>query len=253
MNDSRLVEIFQSFLTHRRKIGDEYTSMLLNHDDHRHSGPYYDELILPEFGHHAVRSLINNINRFTVQLCNMHGWQLAIQELESPDKDDICGEFLAPIAELLVLKPYSLRNQLIFNSCHLLEHHERFVRRAFIDNLPSDEGITFKTLEKLCSIHPIAVPLLGSIRKINQRNFVEQTNDFRNRATHRQPIELHRGLTGHITRTERSSIEYAHIPPLKIEALTPVLKDEIDYLRDAFIEFWNIAKMFMDEVKTPRR
>jgi len=117
----------------------------------------------------------------------------------------LASEMVEPLFRVTIDYPYALRSSLIYVSSLLLRETARLLRFTFKDF--KDRDITYKTIE---GFRPLAEAqgwtgfdmFLQKLSEINSKEFVEQTQNYRNRFHHQVEPNLEMGLLQSVVRQE---------------------------------------------------
>jgi len=198
-----------------------------------------------------TRELINNINIFRLYIRRLKAWSSLLEEYNEEKKPLIYIEFIGPLADYCLNRPYSIRNKLKFALTHLI-HQSRCVSDINWDDskLPNDKKIDYKTLKKIASNWVDINAFSTKLSDINCDTFQEITSSYRHRSHHRFPrnIEFGNSLSFNRRKINEGIIEY-HFGcehPITINSLIePLLNQHIACI-NTFDNYWIIV---IDQMK----
>ncbi len=159
-----------------------------------------------------LRELTSQMNHWHSDLRKWHAWNKVIKEYEGDNAWLLRREFLEARVHQCLLWPSAIRDALTFvgtNSLHQVRLSSEEKYKDFIEGDPAhpDEKRSHltrrkkeKRLAKIASAWPSSGKFLASLRKINDREYQQETSDYRNRANHAIAPRLGVGLTQTVIR-----------------------------------------------------
>jgi len=188
--------------------------------------------------------LLEATNRFLIDVHHAESWFKVAQELDGDDRVSLVWEFAEPHLELAVGRPYSLKNFFVFVTVHLLHQSNVLKTPNWKDDLPRDEDINYKLLEKRGVGWHTFSDFMEKIKQLNDEDFKKTTGNFRHSSQHRYKLQFDRGLTPIVERkpTEKGiSYGFGYILPLDVEKLVPQLYAQHQRAVDVFMAYWQLV------------
>jgi hypothetical protein len=247
INDKQMLELFARFQSVRRETAEQLSkTRILRPDNYELPSRVrsFATLIFFQMATDFTPNLLGEVNRFFIGIHHAESWFKVAQSLEEDDRASLLWEFADPHFELAVGCPYSLRNQFVFAAVHLLHQSNKLRMKDWKDNLPPDEDINYKHLEKLGAGWPAFPQFMERIECLNENAFKKATGNFRHKGQHRYKLRFDRGLTPVFERIKtENGITYSYgcFRPLDIEQLIPQLYTQHQQAMDTFLAYWQLV------------
>ncbi len=192
-----------------------------------------------------TNELLNGLNHFCTRGRRLEVWSRILNETEDEDeKFGVLLEMVEPLFRVTIDYPYALRSSLIYVSSLLMRETARLLRFTFKDF--KDRDITYKAIE---GFRPLAEAqgwtgfdvFLQQLSEINSKEFVEQTQNYRNRFHHQVEPNLEIGLLPSVVRQKGKGIlsyEFGVENPVKLSKILPLLASQFDACVEGFAAFW---------------
>jgi hypothetical protein len=123
------------------------------------------------------------------------------------------------------------------------------------DELPWDRLIDYNYLktnkDKFRPAQNQFKDFLEKLDQLNDKDFINKTQNFRNLLQHRFRLQFDMGLTPYFERTEtKGGVTYAYkiISPLQLETLIPELYMQHQKSVEAFMAYWKLLKELCAEL-----
>jgi hypothetical protein len=193
-----------------------------------------------------TRELINNINQLASNTHKLAIWESALQEFSEDERLDIRHEFTRVILYYCLHQPYEYRQRLIYCSVQLC--FEAGILRGTLDkaNLVDDRSIDYSTLEKMAPQWNAITDLLGAIHRINDKEYVASTRNYRNKNQHQIAPGLEYGYTNRTARMlgkdQKLSYSYGQIEPVTTAQALPLLKEQSSRMIAGFKAYWALVQ-----------
>lgn len=197
----------------------------------------------------------NAINRLVDYTRRLTAWASIIEPLSQEEKFFVTVEFIEPLAITALTLPYSIRSRFIFATAHLCHQANRSFRdKTWIDDLPSDDEIDFRTSDKYANRWKRYTTLKVSLERISDGSFHSRTNEFRHKYVHRVPPEIAVGLTGLVTRSHEGttgsvSYGFGFAQPLSLSLIVEVLIGQVDRCHRAHAAFEDLVSDHIEAIK----
>ena len=228
--------------------------------------------------------LTNLYNKFTKELFRLHVLNNIIREYEPSIQPKLRYEFTVTALYYCLHQPNEYRNRMIYFCTHLCHYANLMTQKEYKDDLADDKYIDHKVLSNVSRKWKSSVRLIKVLDLLGNRNkeFKDNTNDFRDKAQHRQPPSLELGLTGSgltssvkrirkngnpITEDEIQSsffetnlfsdfqdvnqssevqeyivYQLSATQPLESKDILPILIQQGENMQSAFKEYWKLVK-----------
>jgi hypothetical protein len=189
--------------------------------------------------------LLNGLNNFCTRSRRLEAWSRILNETENEDeKFEVLLEMVEPVFRITIDYPYALRSSLIYVSALVLRETARLLRFSFKDF--KDRDITYKTIDRF---RPLAHAqgwtgfdmFLQKLSQVSSKEFVEQTQNYRNRVHHQVEPNLEMGLLASVVRQKGEGVlsyEVGVENPVKLSRILPLLASHFDACVEAFEAFW---------------
>ena len=228
LKDQEIMTVFEKFQSAHRMTAEAFVrERLLRHADYelpKHSASAVCEGRFVLMAVQRTRELISELNRFLINIHHADCWVRSVNGYGEDDRSSIIWEFAEPLLELSVGRPYSVKNQFVYTTAHLLHQANSQKRRNWKDHLPADKGLSYKVLENLGRDWATFPHFLKALGHLNDLPFTSATRNFRNLIQHQFRVHFDLGLTPCIERTETDAgvtYVFGAILPLELEKLIP--------------------------------
>ena len=256
MEATKFLRAAQEFVTVRdrnaKKFGD---SRILRHDSFRFEtdfcGPMF-VLMADDY----TRELINLVNRFFLDIFHSDCWAEAADSFEENDREVLIYEFVEPLCELCLYRPYMIRNQFVFASAQLLNLSNELKQSGWQDSLPPERKIGFKELCKVGKGWRSFPDFKDRLGRLNDKCFKENTCLFRDRMHHQFAIHIGRGFRNHLGREKQGNATvqtFGSFPPLRIKELVNQLMEQHLSAQSVFEGYWALLTEQVTEWKKAER
>lgn len=205
-------------------------------------GPYHSML------EDQASHLTNDINAFGYRIGQLEAWGSVLPEYEMKDQLVLLMELVDPIATTAVGTPYTIRSRLIFSVSHLSHQANRITRSGWLEsNLPTDKEINYKTMIKMAESWTTFPALKIKLDMLSDKKLNIATGDFRDKYNHRLPPRFQQGHTQTVSRswdksTGVTTYGFGSVEPLRLDKLTPVLREQHSIALSAFEHYSELAR-----------
>lgn len=257
ITDAEMLRVYSEFQTTRRQAADALDqNRIVRPDDYELPNSYpLSCLVFGQMASDFTRGLIGEVNRFFIDVHHADCWIQVASKYEEDTKSILLWEFAEPMLELSVGRPYSIRSHFSFAAVHLLNQLNSHKIKNWKDDLPCDRLIDYKYLteneNKFRAEQSHFKDFLDKLAELNEKNFVEATQNFRNLLQHRFRLQFDTGLTPHFERKQtKGGVIYAYkiAPPLNLEALIPALYAQHQKSVEAFKAYWLLVNELCREL-----
>lgn len=222
-------------------------------------------LIYDHMESYFTREIINSINAFAEHIGTISIWDMIASKYEADDQFELRSEFLILPMYFCLNQPKAIKDRIIFCATHLCHQANLRADKNYKDDLPDDQHIVMKELQKRISNWDAGKMLMSALSNLSSSEFERMTaKNYRNMAHHRIPPGIEYGLTNLVTRKgyREQSIEYITIEdgtpikkrmiskgisygfggvePIKASDILPALKAECESARKAFETYWQM-------------
>jgi hypothetical protein len=246
--DGEIIEVFKKFHAFRHESADKFVrDKIIRHSDFEFPGrthTNFRSLIFFEMAENFTRGLISELNRFLLNINHADCWFQAAQQYEESERAGLLWEFADPHIELSVSRPYSLKNHFIFAAVYLLHYSNQLKNADWKDDLPPDDRINFKLLDNVGSNWTSFQKFKEGIELLHNKEFQDNTCNFRHRLQHRYRSHFDFGLTSFFDRIKtENGMTYALkvIPPLDLLILIPALYKQHQLSVEVFQTYWRLV------------
>jgi hypothetical protein len=194
-----------------------------------------------------LRELINFLNGWGYHIDCLASWCVVLESHDSSDQLYLIHEFVGPLMESVLERPYQARSRFTYCTARLFElvAPHPGAKRAPLRR----RDITGKTLEALIGSRRGGTGLLAALGHMNSQEFRKATAEFRNRLHHGLPPRLGQGLFWRIRRSypdaRTTQTDFGLQPPLPIEPLIPHLLNEHRAATGAYDALWALVQEVM--------
>ncbi len=222
--------------------------------------------------------LTNLYNKFTKELFRLHVLNNIIREYEPSIQPKLRHEFTTTVLYYCLHQPNEYRNRMIYFCTYLCHYANLMTQEGYKDDLVDDKDINFKVLRKVSKEWESSVSLIKALDLLGNRNeeFKDNTNDFRDKAQHRQPPSLEFGFTGSVKRIRKKGnpitedeiqsscfetglfsdsqdlnhsseatdyivYQFGATQPLESKDILPILIRQGENMQSAFKEYWKLV------------
>lgn len=254
LSDAKLIKVYCSYRNKLKNTRLESQNSRINFKDYlipkSKNIKNFNIFIFESMVSDYTRELINSINRFRLYIKSIKTWQSVLKEFNNHDKSYIIIEFLIPLVDYCINRPYSIRNKFIFSLTHLLHQTRILTDSKWVDgNLPNDQTINYNTLLKVANNFVHIDDFQSQLNNINNQDFRNFTSEYRSRSHHRfsRNIELGYSLSFKRKKENEKNVVYyfGGEPAISIsELIQPILHQHFDLI-NSFNSYWKvILEMF---------
>lgn len=253
IDDGQMQQVFAQFWTNLKQNADKSTrGRVIRHADYNlpKRTRYSQSMVFISMTDDFTRGLIGEVNRFLMNVAHAQAWVEVAQKHGESERMGLLWEYADPHLELSVGRPYSLKNHFVFAAVHLLHQSNKLTNPDWKDNLPPDDRIDFKLLDKVGSNWKCFPRFKEKVEKLNSEQFKSVTRNFRHRLQHRFRAHFDFGLTPFFEREQTDTgIDYAYklIPPLDLEKLIPELYGQHQIAVEVFQAYWELENELCTE------
>ena len=179
-------------------------------------------LWMPYFEHlkgHAME-LANIINELAGHIDSLKVWSIVVEGLSGHEKQHAVVGYAAPLATLCLNMPYVIRSRYYYSISHLSHQANRTKDISWIDNLPANDEIWSDSADKYGSRWKMYKKLKLALETIANREYDEETGNFRNKYNHQYSPRIEVGYTEFVRRTvdDKGGVSYGlgHTEPLPL-------------------------------------
>ena len=247
MDDQQMQHVFAQFWASLKQNADKSTrGKVIRHPDYGlpKRTRYSQSMVFISMSDDFTRGLIGEANRFLLNVAHAEAWVEIAQKHGDSERMGLLWEYADPHLELSVGRPYSLKNHFVFATVHLLHQSNKLTNAGWKDDLPADDRIDFKLLDKVGSNWKCFPMFKAKVEQLNTEQFKNATRNFRHRLQHRFRAHFDFGLTPFFERTETDSgvaYTYKVIPPLDLEKLIPDLYEQHQMAIEVFQAYWKLV------------
>ena len=205
---------------------------------------YSQSMVFISMAEEFTRGLIGEVNRFLLNAAHAQAWVEATQKHEESERMGLLWEYADPHLELSVGRPYSLKNHFVFAAVHLLHQSNKLTNAVWKDNLPPDDRIDFKLLDKVGSNWKCFPTFKAKVEQLNSKQFKIETRYFRHQLQHRFRAHFGFGLKPFFERTKTDTgITYSYkiILPLDLEKLIHELNAQHHIAVETLKSYWELV------------
>ena len=225
-----------------------------------------------------TRELTNLYNKFTKELFRLHVLRNIIEEYESSIQPKLRHEFTITALHYCLHQPNEYKNRMIYFYTYLCHYANLITQEGYKDDLVDDKKIHFPFFKKFSKTWKSSVSLIEVLELLGNTNkeFEDNTNDFRNKAQHRQPPSLEFGFTGSVKRIRKKGnpitedeiqssffetnlfsdvqdvnqsseaqeyivYQFSATQPLESKDILPILIQQGENMQSAFKEYWKLV------------
>ena len=161
-------------------------------------------------------------------------------------------EFIESLAIVALNLPDAIRARFIFSLSHICHQANRIRNSNWVDNLPRDRYINFKTMDKKCGYWKAYDNFKSQFSQIANDKFDSETLEFRDRFHHRVPVSIEIGLTAFVSRqkTEEGQVAYVFggMQPVSLKKIVEILKDQYVKITSCLNAFQNLIHEQLNEI-----
>jgi len=253
IDDQKMQQVFAQFWDALKRNAERETrAKVMRHSDYglpKHVRGFQCIVFISMAGDYS-RGLISELNRFLLNIAHAHAWFEVGQKQEENERMGLLWEYADPQLELSVGRPYSLKNHFVFAVVHLLHQSNKLSNPDWKDNLPPDDRIDFKLLDKVGSNWKCFPQFKEKLERLNSEQFKSMTRNLRHRLQHRFRAHFDFGLTPFFEREKTDAgIAYAYkvIPALDLEKLIPQLYWQHQIAVEVFLAYWELLNELCTE------
>lgn len=160
-----------------------------------------------------LRDLTNIINRWQRYIYQWEAWNIVLKNKDEANEWDVRAEFVEPIVHQSLLMPSRIRDTFTSVSTSALHQIRLSIDNFYKDHLEGEQTNPGERprflnrrqkenrLFKLAKYWPESTSFITALQKINKEDYIEDTNNYRNLASHYIAPNLEMGETSLITRT----------------------------------------------------
>ena len=222
--------------------------------------------------------LTNLYNKFTKELFRLHVLNNIIREYEPSIQPKLRHEFTNTVLHYCLHQPNEYKNRMIYFCTYLCHYANLITQEGYKDDLVVDKRIDFLFFKKFSKTWKSSVSLIEVLELLGNTNkeFEDNTNDFRNKAQHRQPPSLEFGFTGSVKRIRKKGnpitedeiqssffetnlfsdvqdvnqssdakeyivYQFGVTQPLESKDILPILIQQGENMQSAFKEYWKLV------------
>lgn len=252
MDDERLVEAWPR---HRSQLRAEGAHRIDPISFEAHEPPQVREVFSDLFAFSTqagdyTRELINFLNGWGYHIDCVAIWLTVLDGYDASDQAYLINEFVGPLLELVLGRPYQARSRIIYCTTRLFE---LAARHPGIERPPiSRRNMALELLEKLTRDRRQGPRLLSELRRLNGPEFRKATAEFRNRLHHGLPPYVGQGIFWRVRRShpdqKTTQTDFGLEPPIPLAPLIPLLRDEHQAAVSAFGAFWLLIQETLGSV-----
>lgn len=243
LNDHKLVDLYAEFQKIRRALGAIYPNA--HYDDFVDRDAYL-AIAMPAVitASEHVLSSTNTLNRFCYDLHGITAWGKIFETLSEDERIIATFEFVSLIVDHCLSAPYSIKQMLMksiynitcqTNWCTLIEWNGNLVKR--------DRELKFKDVCEIAECFTSWPTVCDALTILSSREFVDATDDYRNRLNHEFPRRIEWGNSMTIKRSiNPSSYTLYDMPPLSIADLIPLVAEQYKTALDCHSAYIELIK-----------
>ena len=243
LGDRKLSELYARFQRQRRSLGELYPHV--DYEDFVDHGRYQGAALpAVAMAREHIIAITNTLNRFWYDLRNITVWGYVFDSLSEDEKLLALYEFLYSIMNQCLSAPYSIKQMFIKSVCHVCHQTNRFLDANWSESfLKSDRDLSFKDAINLAKNFRSWSKLCHALSHLNHANFLQTTDDYRNRFNHGFPPRIELGWTMTVRR-DQDSHKYviANPPPFLIADLVPPLSEQYEAALNSYNAYVELLK-----------
>lgn len=242
MNEDQLIEAWRRHRTQLRAEGAIRTSPIAfdAHEPLQVRDVFSDLFAFSTQSGDYTRELINFLNGWGYHIDCVASWLIVLEAYDQSDQIYLVHEFVGPLLEIVLGRPYQARSRIIYCATRLLE---LVAPHPGTERPPVNRrGMTVESLEKLIRNRREGPQLLSEVRRMNGLEFKKATAEFRNRLQHGLPPYVGQGIFWRIRRSypdqRTTQTNFGLQPPISPAPLVPLLQNEHQAAVGAFDALW---------------
>jgi hypothetical protein len=197
--------------------------------------------------------LANVINQFVNDIENLCAWEKVLSEYGEEERFYLVYEFIEPLCTMCLNFPYVIRSRFIFSATHLSHQaNMALLGKHWKDDLPKDNSINFKTMDKYAVHWKSYEGLKASMEGLSDEKYQTEVNQYRNKYHHRYPCHIECGLSEtfkrNINENGRVSYSFGYSNPLQIKDVIPTLKGQHAAAVKCFKCFQDLVQEQMEKI-----
>ena len=253
IDDQEMQKLLLSFQATRREMADRFVrNLVLRHNDYvlPERSRLINSLVFIHMAHDFTSGLVGEINRFLIGIAHEDAWSQIAKKRDKSDELALLWEFAEPHLELSVGRPYSIKNQFIFAAVHLLHQSKKLKNPDWIDDLPADHKINYRSLEMADAGWKGFPDFVEKLNKLNDEKFCKNTLNLRHRLQHRFRTQFRFGVTGYFDREKTATgiaYHYKLIPAIPLPILLPELYKQHEAASELFRSYWTLLTELCSE------
>lgn len=205
----------------------------------------HHRLIYCQIVEEAARDLANEINHLINLVGKLEAWEVTLQQYDKNKQNNILHEFVRDIATIAITLPYTLKSRFYFSAAHL--SHQANSTRALnnwadnFETLPEDDKIGQEVSCAISKNWRSWKKLNAALNKVDAGDFRKQTDNFRNKHTHRLMPRVKIGLSQIVERkkSDKGNIIYGigGSKPIDLKNVTLALSFQCQNLSKCYQHF----------------
>ncbi|HMB56208.1 MAG TPA: hypothetical protein VKM35_03270 [Arenimonas sp.] len=185
-----------------------------------------------------TRELVNTFNKYAYWLTRAQLWERILEDYSEDEALEIRYEFTDLQLDWCLHFPYKFKSKIIFCAtqlCYVKAIAGKLISR---ESVKGDDQITLGVLSEVATHWISGAVLIKALRDIDGEVFRDATDQYRNKAQHRNARRLDFGHISNIVRSfpKGSVVRYGlgDSPPILTRDVLPALIAEAEKLRFAF-------------------
>jgi hypothetical protein len=242
LDDQTLLALYTKFQKARHCLGTLYSQA--RYDDFLDRGRYQGiALPVPVIAQEHMLEAANTLNRLNYDLHSITASSKVFELITDAEKMQAVFEFLFPIVSHSLSAPYSLK-QMFIKSTYQISHHTSRFWDSNRDPRSFKERVNFRDAGKLARRFASWPTLSAALSVLNNDNFTEASDDYRNRFNHGFPRRIEFGHTTTVQTEPPGSFSYVwrNAPPFLIGDLIPLLSAQYNVALTAYKAYIELIK-----------
>ena len=190
-----------------------------------------------------ILAATNTINRFGYDLRSIAAWSNVFDSVTENDKMQALFEFVFLIASACLSTPYSIKQMFIRSICQI-SYQTNCLRDSNCKRVLKEQ-LNFPDADRLAARFVSWPTLYSALSMLNNQEFIQASDDYRNRINHGFPRRIEVGHTVTISPEVRpGSVAYAWgvAPPLSVSNLIPLLEGQYEAACNCFAAYIALIK-----------